>query len=158
MSKPSKDDRRILREMERHLTLDDPELAARLDALNDQFAVGAGGRNPDRPRDARATDHGWGAADDHDGEHHKPRGWRWTAAVVLGVLALIGMILVGIFTKPPPGDGNPGRPQGSSPAQSVLVRSPVADPDDRQILQSRTGVPNPRSLTEHPEGGIHART
>ncbi|WP_107288546.1 DUF3040 domain-containing protein [Streptomyces sp. NBRC 110611] len=157
MTKPSKDDRRILREMERHLALDDPELTARMEALNDQFAVGADGRDAGRSP-ARATGHGWGGADDRTGEKHKPRDWRWTVAIVLGVLALIGMILVGIFTKPPPGDGNPGRPQGSAPAPSVLARSPVADPGDRQILLPRTGVPNPRSLTEHLEVGLHART
>ncbi|UQA94084.1 DUF3040 domain-containing protein [Streptomyces halobius] len=165
MSKPSKDVRRILAEMERHLALDDPELAARMDALNDLLAGGADGRSPGRPRDGRAPDDGRTGDGNHTGDDsradddRKTRDWRWTVAIVLGVLAVLGMILVGVFTKPPPGDDRQGRPQGSSAVSvSVLTRRPVAGPGDRQGLRPPHGSPAPRSPTERPEGGRHART
>ncbi|MFE1776669.1 DUF3040 domain-containing protein [Streptomyces sp. NPDC059008] len=144
MSNPSKKDRRILAEMERHLALDDPELASRLDALNCQFPVEdeVDDRAPAPPRDVPGADDSRAAEDNRADGNRMTRDWRWTAAVVLGVLALIGLILVGIFTRPPPGEDKQGTPRGSSPAVAVLIRSrtrfPAPAGESRTPLADRT--------------------
>jgi hypothetical protein len=98
---PSMDDRRILAEIERRLARDDPELASLMDALNHQF-----------PHDQDDAD------ERNDGER---RDWRVKAAVALAILAVVGMILTAIFTKPPPADDNHGPPNG--PAAAVSTRT-----------------------------------
>ncbi|MCT4353356.1 DUF3040 domain-containing protein [Streptomyces sp. Je 1-79] len=93
MSQPT-DDQRILAEIERGLSHDDPALAARVDALHQQF--------PDRPAglgEVRAT----------------RRSPRVVAAVVLTVIAVLGLILTAVLSAPAtPPEVNDGTPRGVS--------------------------------------------
>ncbi|MFI8520956.1 DUF3040 domain-containing protein [Streptomyces sp. NPDC085481] len=86
----SSDDQRILGEIERGLTRDDPALATLIDTLNEQFPHAA-----DVPSDARAP----------------RRNPRVVTAVVLAVIALLALILtamLGSRSAPPAGvDGGP---------------------------------------------------
>ncbi|WP_367668872.1 DUF3040 domain-containing protein [Streptomyces sp. DT2A-34] len=131
---PSMDDRRILAEIERRLTRDDPELVSLMDALNHQF--------PHEPDDA----------DDHGAGH----GPRRKVIVALLVAALAGLILTALLTKPPPADDSPGPPaRGLAPAVAVVTQ--------RRAPRSRTGtgptLPAQRaSATELPRRGTHACT
>ena len=93
MSHPT-DDQRILAEIERHLSRDDPALASLMITLNQQFP-----RQPERPEDVRS----W------------RRNPRVVAAVVLSVIALLALILtaaLGSPSTPPAGvdDGPASRP------------------------------------------------
>lgn len=108
---PSMDDRRILAEIERRLARDDPELTSLMDALNHQFPGAQD--EADEPNS--------------DGER---RDWRVKAAVVLAILAVVGMILTAIFSKPPSADDNHVPPNGRlAPAISIQSRAVVTVPD-----------------------------
>jgi hypothetical protein len=91
---PEMDEERILAKIERCLARDDPGLATRMNTLNEQFPEGR--------------------SDGREG-----RNWRKIAAVVLAVVALVGLILTAMLAKPPPADKDPGRPNGLAPAVSV---------------------------------------
>ncbi|WP_329624727.1 DUF3040 domain-containing protein [Streptomyces sp. NBC_01255] len=86
----STDDQRILDAIERRLTHDDPALATRIDALNNQF--------PHIPRTP-------------EGGRTRRRSPRVVAAAVLAVIALLALILtvmLGSRSTPPTGvDGGP---------------------------------------------------
>lgn len=96
------DDRRILAEIECHLTRDDPELVSLMDALNDQFP------------------HGQDDADDRidDGVRHSRRR---KAVVAFLIIALAGMILTAILTSSP-ADDTPRPPKSLASATSVQPR------------------------------------
>ncbi|OAH09872.1 CBS domain-containing protein [Streptomyces jeddahensis] len=113
---PSMDDRHILAEIERRLARDDPELASRIDTLNRQF-----------PQDS-------------EGDHNdtgKRRDWRVVTAVVLTIVALLGLLLTAILGAPPRDDDNqnpPGRlpPSVSEHTQHRLRRSQKPPPRHRR--------------------------
>ncbi|MFC8275302.1 DUF3040 domain-containing protein [Streptomyces sp. NPDC057271] len=93
MSHPA-DDERILADMERGLTHDDPALSATMETLNQQFPG-----QPERSGRARLS----------------RRDPRLVAAVVLAVIALLGLILTAALNSPPaPPDGEVTRPAAHS--------------------------------------------
>lgn len=108
---PSMDDRRILAEIERCLTRDDPELVSLMDTLNHQF--------PHEPADA----------DDHGGGH----GLRRKVIVALLIVALAGLILTAILAKPSPSGDNQG-PPAKGLASAVTVHT------QRRGPRTRTGT------------------
>ncbi|MBZ9643127.1 DUF3040 domain-containing protein [Streptomyces sp. PSKA30] len=129
---PSMDDRRILAEIERSLARDDPELVSLMDALNHQF--------PREPDDA--DDH-----NDNGGRHD----WRRKVIVALLLVALAGLILTALFTKPPPADDNQGPPaQGLAPA--VAVHTQRRGPRTRTGPQANTARATPVSNHTPKEG------
>ncbi|MEU0369682.1 DUF3040 domain-containing protein [Streptomyces sp. NPDC006283] len=92
MSHPA-DDERILADMERGLTHDDPALSATMDTLNQQFP-----RQPERPVKARSR-----------------RDPRLVTAVILTVIAVLALILTAALnTTPAPPDGEITRPTAHS--------------------------------------------
>ncbi|MGP3636976.1 DUF3040 domain-containing protein [Streptomyces sp. 24-1644] len=97
------DDRRVLAEIERRLARDDPELTSLMDALNHQFT------------------HNQDDAGERDGDGER-RDWRVKAAVALAILAVVGMILTAIFTRPPPAEDNHVPPNGLAPAVSMYTQ------------------------------------
>ncbi|WP_051338659.1 DUF3040 domain-containing protein [Streptomyces flavidovirens] len=97
------DDRRILAEIERRLARDDPELTSLMDALNCQFP-GAQDEADERNSDGERGD------------------WRVKAAVALAILAVVGMILTAIFTRPPSAEDNHVPPNGLAPAVSIYTQ------------------------------------
>ncbi|NWF29084.1 DUF3040 domain-containing protein [Streptomyces sp. PKU-EA00015] len=98
---PPMDDRRALAEIERFLVRDDPELASRMDALNGQFA-----EVRSEPR-----------------ERSHPHDWRWVVALVVAVVALLGMILTAVLMAPPASRNSETPPPiGRAPAVSVPAR------------------------------------
>ena len=72
----STDDQRVLGEIERGLTRDDPALVTLIDVLNQQFP-----ETPERPKAARSA----------------RRSPRVVAAVVLSVIALLALILTAVL-------------------------------------------------------------
>ncbi|MFG2639658.1 DUF3040 domain-containing protein [Streptomyces sp. NPDC048370] len=93
MSHPA-DDERILADMERGLTHDDPALSATMETLNQQFP-----EQPERPAKARLS----------------RRDPRLVTAVVLTVIALLALILTAALNSPPaPHDGEVTRPAAHS--------------------------------------------
>jgi hypothetical protein len=102
---PSMDDRRILAEMERRLSQDDPELVGLMDALNHQF--------PDGQADRDVHDD----ADAHDDALRLD--WRWKAIVVFAVVLVAGLILTAVFNRSASTDDNQGPTNGRAPAVSV---------------------------------------
>lgn len=100
---PSMDDRRILAEIERRLTRDDPELVSLMHALNDQF-----------PQDQDDVD------DRIDGSAQ--HSWRWKAVMACVILALAGMILTAILNSSPADDDVPRPPRSLASAASVHTR------------------------------------
>ncbi|AYV25658.1 hypothetical protein EES41_02780 [Streptomyces sp. ADI95-16] len=93
------DEERALARIERYLARDDPELATRISMLNEQFPQGCVHGRPRRNR-------------------------RKTAAVLLAIVALLGLVLTALLGRTPP-DGNPGRPVGLAPAFSAQSRCPL---------------------------------
>ncbi|MFG2489064.1 DUF3040 domain-containing protein [Streptomyces virginiae] len=92
------DEERALARIERCLARDDPELATRISMLNEQFP--------------QVCVHG-----------RLRRNRRKTAAVVLAIVALLGLVLTALLTRTPP-DENPGRPVGLAPAVSTQSGCP----------------------------------
>ncbi|WP_395365924.1 DUF3040 domain-containing protein [Streptomyces sp. YH02] len=98
MSHPA-DDERILADMERALTDDDPALSATIDILNQQFP-----EQPERSVKSRVS----------------RRDPRLVTAVVLAVIALLGLILTAALNSPPaPSDGEITRPAAHSAVLST---------------------------------------
>ncbi|MBV7697802.1 DUF3040 domain-containing protein [Streptomyces sp. TRM70350] len=104
---PSMDDRRILAEMERHLSRDDPELVALMDALNEQF--------PDDEDDSDSRD-----------DEQEPHDWGWKAIVAFAVVLVAGLILTAIFNRAPSTDDNQGPPNSRAQVVSVHTQEPQA--------------------------------
>lgn len=99
MSHPA-DDERILADMERGLTHDDPALSATLETLNQQF-TGQPERAVPPERSAKAP--------------LSRRDPRLVTAVILAVIALVGLILTAALnSSPPPPDGEITRPAAYS--------------------------------------------
>lgn len=95
----STDDQRILGEIERGLTRDDPALAALIDTLNQQFP-----ETPEQPEAARSV----------------RRSHRVVAAVVLSVIAVLALILTAVLGAPPnPPAGEDGSPASRPAAMAV---------------------------------------
>ncbi|MEU7510725.1 DUF3040 domain-containing protein [Streptomyces sp. NPDC042898] len=95
----STDDQRILGEIERGLTHDDPALAALIDTLNQQFP-----ETPEQPGAARSA-------------HRNPR---VVAAVVLSVIAVLALILTALLgATPTPPAGEDGSPSTRPAAMAV---------------------------------------
>jgi len=91
MSHPT-DDQRILAEIERGLTHDDPALATRITTLYEQFPQ----QQPEQPANVRAP----------------RRDPRLEVAVVLSVIAVLALILTVALSSPSaPPDGEDNRPQ-----------------------------------------------
>lgn len=101
---PSMDDRRILAEMERHLARDDPELASLMDALNHQF-----------PEDGHENEN------DNKASHK----WYGKVAIVLAVVAVVGMLLTAILSGQTSPDDNKSPPNGVTPAHSLHMQRRV---------------------------------
>ncbi|MER7741968.1 hypothetical protein ABTX34_27265, partial [Streptomyces sp. NPDC096538] len=103
---PSMDDRHILAEMERRLSQEDPELAALMDALNQQFL------HEDEDSE------GW--VDDRVDDSGRRFDWRWKAGIACTVIAVLGLLLTAILTATPPSaDDKQGPPNSRLPATSV---------------------------------------
>ncbi|MGR3939596.1 DUF3040 domain-containing protein [Streptomyces sp. BRA346] len=99
---PSMDDRHILAEMERRLSQEDPELAALIDALNQQFL------HEDEDSEGWVDDSG------------RRFDWRWKTGIACAVVAVLGLLLTAILTATPPSaDDKQGPPNGRLPAISV---------------------------------------
>ncbi|MFI2369407.1 DUF3040 domain-containing protein [Streptomyces sp. NPDC018833] len=101
---PSMDDRRILAEMERHLARDAPELASLMDALNRQF-----------PEDGHENE------SDNKASHE----WYGKLAIVLAVVAVVGMLLTAILSGQTSPDDNQSPPHGVTPAHSLHMQRRV---------------------------------
>ncbi|PNG23983.1 hypothetical protein [Streptomyces cahuitamycinicus] len=109
---PSMDDRRVLAEMERRLSQDDPELVGLMDALNHQFP------------DAQADRDAFEDADAHDeaGAHEVDDlrlDWRWKAIVVFAVVLVAGLILTAVFNRSASTDDKQGPLNSRAPAVAV---------------------------------------
>ncbi|MFI9542477.1 hypothetical protein ACIHAR_00570 [Streptomyces sp. NPDC052016] len=106
---PSMDDRRILAEMERRLSQEDPELVGLMDALNHQFPDGQADRNVHEDADAH---------DDANDDDLRLDG-RWKAIVVFAVVLVAGLILTAVFNRSASTDDNQGPPNSRAPAVSL---------------------------------------
>ncbi|MFI7143240.1 hypothetical protein ACIBQ5_37800 [Streptomyces massasporeus] len=108
------DDWRVLAEMERRLSQDDPELVGLMDALNHQFPDAQTHR--DALEDADANDE----ADAHGGDDLR-LDWRWKAIIVFAVVLVAGLILTAVFNR----SASTGDSQGSlnSRAPAVAVHT-----------------------------------
>ncbi|GEB58123.1 MULTISPECIES: DUF3040 domain-containing protein [Streptomyces] len=99
----STDDQRILGEIERGLTRDDPALATLIDALNQQFP-----ETPERPKAARSA----------------RRSPRVVAAVVLSVIALLALVLTAVLGATPTPPAEEDGPPASRPAAMAVHPAP----------------------------------
>lgn len=135
---PSMDDRHILAEMERRLSQEDPELAALIDALNQQFL------HEDEDEDSE----GWV---DDSGRRFD---WRWKTGIACAVIAVLGLLLTAILTATPPSaDDKQGPPNSRLPAASVHSQRRAAGyGGSRRTRPTRL----PRPSTEVPGGGPDA--
>ncbi|WP_409468624.1 DUF3040 domain-containing protein [Streptomyces sp. HC307] len=133
---PSMDDRRILAEMERHLSRDDPELVSLMDALNYQF--------PEEQQDADSRNDGGGR---HD--------WRWKACIAFALVLVVGLILTLVLSGPPSAVDNHGPPNSRVPAVSVHTQRRGPCPGARHRA---TPAQQGRRTTELPRGEPHACT
>lgn len=136
---PSMDDRHILAEMERRLSQEDPELAALIDALNQQFL------HEDEDEDSE----GWV---DDSGRRFD---WRWKTGIACAVIAVLGLLLTAILTvTPPSADDKQGPPNSRLPATSAHSQRRAAGyGGSRRTRPTRL----PRPSTELPGGGPDAR-
>jgi hypothetical protein len=134
---PSMDDRRILAEMERRLSRDDPELVALMDTLNHQF--------PDDEEAIRTPN-----------DEQKRHDWRWKAMVVFAVVLVLGLVLTAIFNRSPSTDGNHGPPNSRAPAVSVHSQGRVSRPRTR--ARARAAGRHERRATDSPSEEPHACT
>jgi hypothetical protein len=133
------DDRHILAEMERRLSQEDPELAALIDALNQQFL------HEDEDEDSE----GWV---DDSGRRFD---WRWKTGIACAAIAVLGLLLTAILTATPPSaDDKQGPPSSRLPATSVHSQRRAAGyGGSRRTRPTRL----PRPSTELPGGGPDAR-
>lgn len=134
---PSMDDRHILAEMERRLSQEDPELAALMDALNQQFL------REDEDSEECVDDSG------------RRFDWRWKTGIACAVIAVLGLLLTAILTATPPSsDDKQGPPNSRLPATSVHSQRRAAGcGGSRRTRPTRL----PRPSTELPGGGPDAR-
>ncbi|MEV8312273.1 DUF3040 domain-containing protein [Streptomyces flavidovirens] len=138
---PEMDDGRILAQLERRLAQDDPELAATMDALNQQF-----------PNEAKAQ-----SADGLE-EEEKQRNWRVTAATVLAVIAILGLFITAVLNSNAyRSDQDPGPLRGPSTGTQSERRIPSRTPP-RQRLPSRGTGHRPTDPPRAYPGGTRART
>jgi hypothetical protein len=140
---PDMDEAGILAQLERRLARDDPELAATMNALNQQF-----------PDDPEAE-----SSDGHE-EEGKRRNWRRTAATVFAIIALLGLFLTAVLnTEPRQADKDPGPTSGLVPGVSVHSqrRSPSRRAPGRRRPSPDVGQLPTDPPTAYP-GGSDART
>jgi hypothetical protein len=152
---PEMDEGRILAKIERRLTRDDPQLAARMDTLNQQFPEVPEAHEIHDTRETRDTHHG------DDGERDRERrNWRKMTAVVLVIVALVGLILTAAFAERQ-AQTKPATPNGLAPSavslrvqrRDQLSRTPSGNADQpvwKQItdLAPRRHVMRPRDLVQ----------
>lgn len=137
---PSMDDRHILAEMERRLSQEDPELAALIDALNQQFL------HEDEDEDEDSEE-----CVDDSGRRFD---WRWKTGIACAVIAVLGLLLTAILTATPSADDKQGPPNSRLPATSVHSQRRAAGyGGSRRTRPTRL----PRQSTELPGGGPDAR-
>ncbi|MFJ8667129.1 DUF3040 domain-containing protein [Streptomyces sp. NPDC093600] len=98
----STDDQRILAEIERRLSQDDPALASLMSTLNQQFPG-----QPEQPGATRAT-------------RRSPRA---VAAIVLTVIALVALFLTAILNAPPTPPA--GENEGPAPRPAAMAMHPA---------------------------------
>ncbi|MEU1849364.1 hypothetical protein ABZ499_08805 [Streptomyces sp. NPDC019990] len=131
------DDRHIIAEMERRLSQEDPELAALIDALNQQFL------HEDEDSEGWVDDSG------------RRFDWRWKTGIACAVIAVLALLLTAIFTATPPSaDDKQKPPNGRLPATSVHSQRRAAGYGGSRRTRP-TGLPRPS--TEPPGGGPDAR-
>ncbi|MBR8638868.1 DUF3040 domain-containing protein [Streptomyces tuirus] len=109
---PSMDDWRVLAEMERRLSQDDPDLVGLMDALNHQFPDAL--TQSDALEDADANDE----ADAH-GVDDLRLDWRWKAIIVFAVVLVAGLILTAVFNRSASPDDSQGPLNSRAPAVAV---------------------------------------
>ncbi|MFD5163258.1 hypothetical protein ACFWMJ_35275 [Streptomyces hawaiiensis] len=109
---PSMDDGRVLAEMERRLSQDDPELVGLMDELNHQFPDAQADR--DALEDADAYDE----ADAHEADGLR-LDWRWRAIIVFAVVLVAGLILTAVFNRSASTDDKQGPLNSRAPAVAV---------------------------------------
>lgn len=138
---PEMDDRRILAQLERRLAQDDPELAATMDALNQQF-----------PDDAEA--------ESADGlkEAEKQRNWWVTAATVFAVISFLGLFVTAVLnSNAHRSDQDPVPPRGPGTGTQSERRTPSSTPPRQRLPGRGTGL-RPTDPPKAYPGGIRART
>lgn len=138
---PEMDDGRILAQLERRLAQDDPELAATMDALNQQF--------PDETEAQSA---------DCLEEEEKHRHWRVTAAMVFAVIAFLGLFITAVLNSHAyESDQDPGAPRGPKTGSQSERRAPSRTPP-RHRLPGRSSGQRPTDPPKAYPGGMRART
>lgn len=131
---PEMDDGRILAQLERRLAQDDPELAATMDALNQQF--------PDK---AEAQ-----AADGHE-EEEKQRNWWVTAVTVFVVIAFLGLFITAVLnTNGHRSDQDPGSPRSPGTGTQSERRTPPSTPPRQRLPGLGTGHRPTDPLSAYP--------
>ncbi|MGW0763158.1 hypothetical protein ACWD1Y_43005 [Streptomyces sp. NPDC002814] len=128
----ARDEDRVFARIEHWLTSDDPALAQRMDALNQQFGKRVG--------DGRLTVHGdEDPVSAHVDEERvtgkdpggKERSGTFKLAVVLAVVAAVGLLLTAILSAPSNGERQSPQPHG------------VAPPASSQVIEDRSGPGEP---------------
>ncbi|WP_328769834.1 DUF3040 domain-containing protein [Streptomyces sp. NBC_00286] len=138
---PEMDDGRIIAQLERRLAQDDPELAATMDALNQQF-----------PDAAQAQ------SDDGLEEEEKQRN-RWvTAATVFAIIAFLGICVTAVLNSDGyRSDQDPGSPRSPGTGVQSERRTPSSTPPRQRLPGRGTGLLPTDPPSAYP-GGIRART
>ncbi|GAB2958352.1 hypothetical protein GCM10023080_017640 [Streptomyces pseudoechinosporeus] len=138
---PEMDDGRILAQLERRLAQDDPELAATMDALNQQF-----------PDEAQAQ------SVDGLEEEEKQRNWWVTAATVFAIIAFLGICVTAVLnSNAHRSDQDPGPPRGPGTGTQSERRTPSSTPPRQRPPERGTGLLPTDPPRVYP-GGIRART
>ncbi|MFF6875804.1 hypothetical protein ACFY9S_10875 [Streptomyces sp. NPDC012474] len=128
------DDRRILAEMERRLSQDDPELVGLMDALNHQFP------DAQTPRDALEDADAHDEADAHEVDDLR-LDWRWKAIVVFAVVLVAGLILTAVFNRSVSTDDDQGPLNSRASAVAVHTHG--------RGLRGRSRTPPQRKRSAH---------
>lgn len=130
---PAMDEERAFARIERRLASDDPALARRIDVLNRQFDEPAGdGRLTAHGDEGRVAGHvGDEAIAGHGIDGGEKRSWTFKVAVVLAVVAAVGLLLTAILSAPSGGERQSPQPSG------------VAPPASSQVLEDRSGSGTP---------------
>lgn len=92
------DEDRLLAEIEHHLAREDPDLAARISALDEQFT------DDTAPPPA---------------EEEKERPWAMPIALILAVIAIMGLLLTAILNAPPATQEQQRPPTGQAVTQPL---------------------------------------